>query len=154
MYADTSAYERFDVGVPLARRLRILLVTELNYGGSETTPSRTLSLTPQVQYELRLPINVGHGELLVIAAGGIRRTDLWMKFPDQEFWPSTWESTTAYALRFTAGIEYRAHAGWIVSLQPLGIGVSTTPSPPDPRWMTTTPKYAHPIALLAGYQFR
>ncbi len=157
-YVDGAPYARLDLGVPTpldrAPRLRTILVSEFRYGTeAEMTTARRLSLTPELQYEWRLPVSLGHGDLLIVAAAGLRAATLWVKRPDEPFWPSKWESTTAYALRVGAGLDYR-DGGLVVSLQPatavLPIGSA---SPPDPRYPAPSSHTEYATSLVAGYQF-
>jgi hypothetical protein len=154
-----AAYARVDLGVPTPTkrfpRLRTALVTELRGAtDADDTARRVLVLAPIVQYDWQLPFGIKRGELLLITAVGLRRHGQWVKKPDEPFWPSRWESTTAYALKLTAGLEYRAHSGFIASLQPsLGLPLNT-PDPPDARWMTVTPERDVGLSLVVGYQLR
>jgi hypothetical protein len=150
---------RIDLGVPtpLRRlpRLRTTLVSELSAGtDDDDTARRVLVLTPTVQYDVHLPFQIERAEVLLILAAGLRRNQTWVKKPEEPFWPSTWESMTAYALRLTAGIEYRSFGGLVFSFQPsVGLPIGT-PDPPDARWMIETPERDFGIAMVAGYQFR
>lgn len=159
-YVGGAMNGRIDLGVPVptarAPRLRALLVTEGRYATeSDSTKRRTLAVTAAVQYEWHLPFELKTGELLVVAAAGLRRTTLWIERPDEPFWPATWESASVYALRLTAGIEYRGQRGLIVSVQPLSAGLPfTTPEKPDPRWMEPEPSTNYAVSVVAGYQFQ
>lgn len=156
---DSATYGRVDLGVPAplrsAPRLRAIVVLESRYGtDSDMTLTRSLAVTPEAQYEGSLPFDLSGGELLVVGAAGIRRVTTWVKRPDEPFWPSTWESTAAYALRIGAGLEYRGRQGLVVSLQPLSAGVPIgRPTPPDSRFAATTPKTDYAVSVVAGYQF-
>jgi hypothetical protein len=135
-YVDAIGYGRFDVGVPtpLRRlpRLRSMLVTELSIGtDADSTARRYVVLTPTVQTDWHLPFDTKRSEVVVILAAGLRRNQLWVKKPEEPFWPSTWETTTAYAFKLTAGVEYRAFSGLVLSAQPsVGFPINT-PEPPD-----------------------
>lgn len=164
-YLEGAMSARIDAGVPTpinaAPRLRLVIISEGSYGTQaagaqpDATLRRTLAVTPALQYEWHLPFEMKRGELLVIAAAGIRRTTVWLKMPDEPFYPSTWESESTYALRLTAGVEYRGKNGLIVSAQPLSASVPLgTPTPPDPRWMDPAPTSNIAVSLVAGYQFR
>jgi hypothetical protein len=158
-YVDATVYGRIDLGVPAPLRrlpqLRAALVSETSAGtDSDQTLRRTLVLTPTAQYEWHLPFQPKRGEILLIIAAGLRRSQLWVKKPEEPFWPSQWESTTAYAVRLTPGLEYRAFSGLIVSFQPSVGFPLNTPDPPDARWMTTTPERDLGVSLVAGYQFQ
>jgi hypothetical protein len=156
---EATVYGRIDLGVPAPLsglpQLRATLVSEISAGtDSDQTLRRTLALTPTAQYEWHLPFQPKRGEILLIIGAGLRRSQLWVKKPEEPFWPSQWESTTAYAFRLTPGLEYRAFSGLIVSFQPsVGIPLNT-PDPPDARWMTTTPERDLGVSLVAGYQFQ
>lgn len=159
-YLDGAMNGRFDLGLPApidrAPRLRLIVMLE---GTFETQPMmierRTLAVTPAAQYEWHLPFEMKSGELVLIASAGLRRATLWIRRPDAPFYPSTWESDDTWALRATAGIEYRGPSGLVVSLQPLSvIAPFTEPAPPDPRWMEPKPATTIAASLVAGYQFQ
>lgn len=152
-------YARIDIGVPTAikqlPRLRTILVSEIGGGtDADKTLRRVWVLTPTVQYEWHLPIDAKRGEVLLLIHSGLRRHELWVKKPAEPFWPESWESSTAWALKLGAGVEYRAFSGLVVSAQ-LSTGLPlNTPDPPDARWMMVTPERDYGAAVVAGYQFR
>jgi hypothetical protein len=157
---DATAYGRVDLGFPAplrsAPRMRAILVSELSYGtDADMTLNRNLALTPELQYEWRLPFGTERGEVFLTGAAGLRRATLWVKRPDEPFWPSTWESTTAYALRVSGGIEYRGQSGLVIAFQPLSAGIPlNTPKPPDARYPMTKPETNYAMSIVAGYQFQ
>lgn len=159
-WISSTMNARLDIGVPAplrsAPRLRVVLTTEGGYGtDADTTRRRSLSLTPTLQYEWHVPFELAKGELLFIAAAGLRRTTLWLEQPDAPFYPSAWESQTTYAGRLAAGIEYRRRNGLIVSAQPLGVTLPFgDPQPPTPRWMEPKQVDAFAASALVGFQFR
>jgi hypothetical protein len=152
-------YARLDLGVPTPAnrfpRLRTTLISELGGGtDSDQTRRRVLVLTPTLQYDWHLPFPAKRGEVLLITAAGLRRNELWVKKPEEPFWPSKWESTTAYAVKLTAGVEYRAFSGLVVSFQPsIGLPLND-PKPPDARWMAVAAERDYGASLVAGYQLQ
>jgi len=160
-HVNDSNFGRIDVGVPVptrtAPRLRALVSLEFRYEtegtGSQATSTGDLAVIPEVQYDWRLPFESQVGDVVVVAGAGLSRAKRWVRLPDEPFWPSTWESTTAYALRLDLAVQYRGRRGLIVSLQPLGIGVPLNrPEPPDARWMSEDPAKSYAISLAVGYQ--
>jgi hypothetical protein len=159
-YVDGAMNGRIDIGLPTPfgrlRHIRTIVITEFRYGSDpDGTETRNLAITPVLQYDVRLPIDWKVGDLVIVAASGLRYAKYWVKKPDEPYWPSTWESTTAYAFRVGAGIEYRGWSGLVVSLQPVSVGFPlNTPSPPDARFMESKPPIDYAVSIVTGYQFR
>ena len=156
---DGHTFGRLDLGLPTPTRrlrgLRTLIVMELQSSTESSIDQRTLAVSPTLQYEWRLPLTLASGELVITAAAGIERAQVWQRRPDEPFWPAKWESITEYALRFTAGIEYRSRKGLVVSAQPVIAQLPTgEPESPDPRWIVMERETTYGAAIVAGYQFK
>lgn len=153
-----ETFGRLDLGLPTPtkriRVLRTLLVTELGSTTEQSIERRTLSIAPTLQVEWRLQISLASGELLIVTAAGIQRSQVWEKRPDEPFWPANWESITAYSVRFIAGVEYRSRKGLVVSAQPLVQFPFGEPESPDPRWIVMDRQTAYGAAVVAGYQLK
>lgn len=159
---NDESFGRIDIGAPVrttsAPRLRAVLVSEFRYGtlgpADAAISTRNLMVTPELQYDWRLPSPTNLGDVVVIVGAGLRWSRLWVRRPDEPFWPSTWESMTGYAMRFEVAAQYRAHGGLLVSVLPLSVGLPLNkPEPPDARWMITEPQNDYAVSLTAGYQF-
>lgn len=158
---DDALFGRLDLGVPTPVKplpqMRTSLATEMRYdvdgSGASTLKTGNLSLTPGLQSSWQL-FSLASGELDFVAGVGLMWSRLWVRRPDEPFWPSSWETSTAYAFRIEAGLQYRRHDGLVVALQPSVVLPLNTPEPPDARWMTVEPTTRYTMSLLVGYQFQ
>lgn len=148
---------RVDIGVPTPtsqfQRLRTLIISEVGTGTDGAAEARDLVLTPELQYDWRLPFTLA-GDVVLVLGAGLQWARHWVRLPDEPYWPSSWESTTSWGARLDTAIQYRRPGGLVVSLNLLSVTFPlNTPTPPDSRWMSSDPDMRYSVSILAGYQF-
>jgi hypothetical protein len=160
-HMSDRVFGRIELGAPApirrAPRLRAVVAIDSRYStdgsGARVTKESDLAITPGVQYDWRLPIDTRYGDLVLVAGVGLMRAQHWVRLPEEPFWPSTWESTVAYALELDAAVQLRREGGLLVSLRPIGIGFPLNdPEPPDARWMAVPTERSFAVSLSVGYQ--
>lgn len=116
---------------------------------------RSLALAPTLQYDVRLPFELASGDLVFVLGAGIAWSRTWVRLPEEPFWPSAWEHSTAYQARFETAIHYRARSGLVVGVYPITLALPLgAPEPPDARWMTSEPTTRYSVSIVGGFQFR
>ncbi len=159
---DASTIPRVDVilPVPLADAPQLRFGLSLGYDHiSASAPDGTAAdsysgaIYPTAYYDWRLPIVTSAGDFVGSVEGGFGLAIARLKI-DEPFMPGTYKTLTAVAFRAAGSIQFRAHNGFVVSVQPLGIEVPvTTPDSPDPKFMVKASTQWEG-ALLCGYQFQ
>jgi len=160
--ADGGAAERLDIYVPLhlsgAPRLAVGVVLGFDYTHDSIpevieATAYGFAIYPSVTYDWRLPITSGSGDFLALAEAGVGLGVLRLKI-DEPFMPGRYQTLKAYAMRLAGAMQWHAHNGLVVSVQPLGLSIPlSTPEAPGPGWEVNS-DLAYEFALLAGYQFR
>jgi len=149
---------RVDIGVPTPtsqfQRLRTLVITELGTGTDGAAEARDVALTPELQYDWRLPFALTDADINLLLGAGVQWRRHWVRLPDEPFWPSSWESTTAWGARLATSVQYRREGGLVLSLDLSATVPLNTPPPPDSRWMATERDMRYAASILAGYQFQ
>jgi hypothetical protein len=152
-------WPRVDVLVPVplekAPQLRVGMVMTFHHfelylpeAGAETYG---LGMYPTATYDWRLPVKSSAGDFVMGVDGSLGVGYGRFKI-DLPFMPGYWESAWVATLRIAGRAEFRARAGWVFSLQYLGINVPLT-EPDQPMQGTLTTDIAYELAILAGYQF-
>jgi hypothetical protein len=111
------------------------------------------SLGLLVLYDWRLPIATAAGDFVVSIEGGPTMGRLYFTIDEMGMSSST--TITGVSLNAAAALQYRAHGGFVASVQPLGLGIPVWHSEIDPM---SAVSFSSDIgwqgALMCGYQFR
>jgi hypothetical protein len=157
-HINAATLGRVDIGVPTplarARRLRGVVIAEGDDRSTDKAERRDLAITPELQYDWRL-FELGGGDIVLLAGAGLQWARMWVRLPDEPYWPSSWESSTSFAFRLDAALQYRGRNGLLVSVHPLSAAIPiNTPEPPDARWMPEEVSTHYGLSITAGYQFQ
>ena len=106
---------------------------------------------PTATYDWRLPITSSAGDFVVTAEGGLGLSIARIKI-DQPFMPGNFETVQLVSLRVATAFQFRARAGYVISVQPLGVEVPLGDDAPPQYNLTTDTIYE--LAVMAGYQLR
>ncbi len=162
-YVHEQPFARIDLGIPVstrrASRLRAVAAIETRYatdsGAMAPANESDLDVTVLVQHDWRLPLDLRSGEVVLAIAAGLERAQHWERFADAPYWPSRWQSASAYSFDAQLAVQYRARSGLVVSWQMAGVSLALSQlEAPDPRWMTTERERWLSFAMLVGYQVR
>ncbi|HEX5060778.1 MAG TPA: hypothetical protein VFV99_15525 [Kofleriaceae bacterium] len=105
-------------------------------------------------YDWRLPIATYSGDFVINVEGGPSVGRIWMKV-DMFDMPGEWDSVTGVGLGVASSVQYRAHNGFIASVQPIGIGIPIWHSDPGANNpFTINSDVSWQGALMVGYQWR
>ncbi len=147
------------IPLPGAPRFKLGLTGSLQYQqqvviGGDDLILWAYYLQPMPQYDWRLPIESKFGDFAIAAEAGPGFGQVWVKLPSGAYMPPGWEHVSFYTFSADAAVQFHAHNGLVVSLQPVGFSVPLNhPSAPDPRW-TVSADVAYIISLGAGYRWR
>jgi hypothetical protein len=160
-YGHEHAFGRLDIGAPIPThrlpRLRIVAAVESRYGshpnGAVDVEDSDVDVAVMLQNDWRLPFDLRSGEIVFVVGAGLERAEHWERFPDEPYWPSRWDSMTAYSFDVVLAAQFRARSGFVVSVQPAQIELPLgDPHAPDSRWMVAERERSIGVALLVGYQ--
>jgi hypothetical protein len=163
-YVDSDRSQYLEALVPLplpfARRFKLALrggfAIEYHYDFISQESAKLLGylLLPALQNDWRLPIESERGDFVVAAEAGVGFGQFWAKLPAAPYMPPNWESVSIAVARVATSMQFFAHSGLVVMVQPVGISVPLNePKPPSPRW-TVSAETAFELAIAAGYRFR
>src|ERR1041385_6076674 len=107
-----------------------------------------------LQYDWRLPVYSRKGDFAVAAEGGEGVGQLWVRWPDGPFMPPQWEQMTGVRVSAAVALEFFAHNGFVVLVQPLGLNKAVYHSPlPGPMWSYDDEVIVE-LTIAAGYRWR
>jgi hypothetical protein len=107
---------------------------------------------PSVFYDWKLPIPTTSGDFVITAEGGLGVAFARIKL-DQPFMPGKFETVWATALHLASAAQFRARAGYVLSLQYVGLAIPVGELHAPPQYNLQSDA-AYVLAFLAGYQFR
>jgi hypothetical protein len=156
---DSSAL-RVDLVVPVplasAPQLRLGLTAQYDHSSAEI-PDLSISAYGvggglYVAYDWRLPIATEAGDFVVSIDGGPDVGRLWLKVEDPSM-PGSYDTITAVGLHVAGSLQYRAHGGLVIAVQPLGVAIPIAHTEIDASPFMVTSDVSWVGALLVGYQF-
>lgn len=153
---------RIDLILPMplasAPQFRVGLSAQYDHASAEipdlAISAYAVAVGAKALYDWRLPIATYAGDFVVSVEGGPFLARVWLKI-DEPYMPGDYEGMTGLGLNLAASVQYRAHSGLIVSVQPLGLNVPIANTEPSNTGdVTFTADTEWEGALLCGYQFR
>lgn len=156
---DSSAL-RIDLVVPVplasAPQLRIGFTAAYDHSSAQI-PDLSISAYAlggglYAAYDWRLPIATEAGDFVVSIDGGPDVGRLWLKVEDPSM-PGSYDTISAIGLHVAGSLQYRAHGGLVLAVQPLGVAIPIAHTEIDASPFMVTSDVSWVGALLAGYQF-